>query len=253
MKFLFSMLATALAFSSLAQSQERFLFEEEYHDFGVFEEGKQAVFTYTFKNIGTDTIVLTDESVRPGCGCTKGKFTTTPILPGDTGSITTLFNTAGRPGANSKSVSVSYKNSFKTLFFKIYVIPADTAKPVLAKQKKKSKTSKMVIHTDRFELGAIPRNKSVPVIIPFKNEGKDSLRIDKILAACQCVKHTITMKNKAGVAVPVKAIPAGQQGFIELQYTPNFTGKGYDIVTLFSNDPLRRRASIRLQAEILNQ
>lgn len=235
-----------------AQNEERFKFEEEFHDFGVVEEGVKATYQFKFKNIGKDTILMEENSVRPGCGCTKGAYTKSPILPGDTGSITTIFNTSGRLGSNSKSVTVTYKTTTKVLMFKIVVVAPDTSKSKPnAKQLKKSPVFGLEKYSHDF--GKAIRGQKLSLKVALKNSGKDSLRIASILSGCSCVTYKLYADTKDKKGKLVTALPAGKTGYLELEYTPNFNGKGYDVVTFTTNDLKDRRKAIRLSVELVDK
>ncbi len=80
-------------------------FQETKHDFGKVVQGVELVYEYKFKNDGEDTLVI--KNVRASCGCTgasigdKKKFEN-----GEEGEIKVTFNTTGRSGMQSKTVSV---------------------------------------------------------------------------------------------------------------------------------------------------
>ena len=80
-------------------------FDTESVDGGKIIEGEKFEFDYVFKNTGESPLILT--SVKPSCGCTtphwpQGK----EIQPGDTEKISVSFNSRGRMGRQSKSVTV---------------------------------------------------------------------------------------------------------------------------------------------------
>jgi hypothetical protein len=81
-------------------------FTETSYDFGKVAEGISLEHTYIFINQGDAKLVI--QSVQPSCGCTgatmgdKKEFET-----GETGEIKVSFNTQGRSGVISKSVTVT--------------------------------------------------------------------------------------------------------------------------------------------------
>lgn len=80
-------------------------FKETNHDFGKVEKGFLLTYEYKFTNEGEDTLVI--KNVRASCGCTgatigdKKNFGTN-----EEGEIKVTFNTSGRSGVQSKTVSV---------------------------------------------------------------------------------------------------------------------------------------------------
>jgi len=83
---------------------------EQDHDFGELRQGKPASFTFKFKNIAPDTIVL--QTVRTTCGCTAAHYTEEPIAPGATGEIFVEFD-AYQSGAFSKKIKVFFDKQKK--------------------------------------------------------------------------------------------------------------------------------------------
>lgn len=81
-------------------------FKTTSYDFGTFpEERGKVTCTFTFTNTGKSDLVL--QKVRASCGCTTPNWTKTPIAPGDTGFVTATYNASGRPGAFTKTITVT--------------------------------------------------------------------------------------------------------------------------------------------------
>ncbi len=78
-------------------------FEEYMHDYGEIQKDSDGTWTFTFKNLGEQAIVI--NQVRSTCGCTVPEWPREPIEPGDTGAITVKYNTASK-GTFLKSVVV---------------------------------------------------------------------------------------------------------------------------------------------------
>lgn len=98
-------------------SQSKMTLEKKSHDFGTIEEGVQATVTFTFKNTGNDPLVL--NSVKASCGCTTPKWTKEPIAPGEEGVITAIYNSKGRPGNFTKTITVKHNGEGGTEFLTI--------------------------------------------------------------------------------------------------------------------------------------
>jgi len=67
-------------------------FEEYVHDYGQIEVDSDGSWTFTFKNIGENAVII--NRVRSTCGCTVPAWPREPIEPGSTGEITVKYNTA---------------------------------------------------------------------------------------------------------------------------------------------------------------
>tara|TARA_R110001592_G_scaffold131477_1_gene345263 strand:- start:16709 stop:17230 length:522 start_codon:yes stop_codon:yes gene_type:complete len=82
-----------------------FSFNEENHDFGTIEEGVIAKHDFEFTNTGDAPLIITNAS--GSCGCTVPSWPREPIAPGETGKIHVEFNSNGRTGNQTKTVTLS--------------------------------------------------------------------------------------------------------------------------------------------------
>ena len=80
-------------------------FTKSEHDFGTIAEGETVDYTFDFKNTGASDLIITD--AKGSCGCTVPEFPKDPIKPGKSGKIKVSFNSAGKPGMQSKTVTIT--------------------------------------------------------------------------------------------------------------------------------------------------
>lgn len=104
---------------------ENVAFSTETHDFGTVAEGPAAVYEFEFKNTGKEPVNI--ESVHASCGCTTPSYSKEPILPGKSGTIKASYNTVGRPGPFTKSITVNSNAGTKILTIKGSVEKAPTS------------------------------------------------------------------------------------------------------------------------------
>jgi Protein of unknown function (DUF1573). len=98
--------ATPAATPAANQNPDAFMkFVSEEHNFGNIPEGPAVSYDFEFKNIGKEPIVLS--GVQASCGCTTPTWTKDPVLPGKSGKITATYNTQGRPGPFTKTITVN--------------------------------------------------------------------------------------------------------------------------------------------------
>jgi hypothetical protein len=99
-------------------------FEEHLHDYGEIKKDSDGTWSFAFKNLGEEAIVI--NRVRSTCGCTIPEWPREPIEPGNSGKITVKYNTA-QTGTFLKSVFVysSAANSPVKLQIKGKVVPAE--------------------------------------------------------------------------------------------------------------------------------
>lgn len=105
-------------------------FVEETHNFGSIPEGPQATHEFKFRNTGKEPLILTN--VKASCGCTTPSWPKEPVLPGKEAVITATYNTQGRPGSFTKSITVTSNASepSKVIYIKGEVIKAEEEKAV---------------------------------------------------------------------------------------------------------------------------
>lgn len=79
-------------------------FVQNEHDFGKVKEGEKVGCIFTFLNSGTADLVIT--SAVTSCGCTVPKYDKSPVSPGESGTMEVVFDTSGRFGMQTKTITV---------------------------------------------------------------------------------------------------------------------------------------------------
>jgi hypothetical protein len=79
-------------------------FIQNEHDFGKVKEGEKVGCIFTFLNTGTADLVIT--SAITSCGCTVPKYDKRPISPGESGTMEVVFDTSGRFGMQTKTITI---------------------------------------------------------------------------------------------------------------------------------------------------
>jgi hypothetical protein len=80
-------------------------FEETTWDFGTIQDGDVVKHTYTFTNTGKSPLIIQNATAQ--CGCTVPQWSREPIAPGQKGEIQVEFNSKGKAGVQSKSVTIT--------------------------------------------------------------------------------------------------------------------------------------------------
>lgn len=76
------------------------------HDFGNINEGDVVETSFAFTNTGTSDLIILD--ARGSCGCTVPEYPkNTPIAPGETKDIKVKFDSANKPGNQTKTVTLT--------------------------------------------------------------------------------------------------------------------------------------------------
>ncbi len=106
------------AFSSKENAgKSEISFREYQHDFGKVSEGEKLSYTFIFDNKGTGDLVIT--SATTTCGCTVPKYETKPIPPGASGNLEVVFDTSGRDGMQTKTITVKSNAKIPVVLLKI--------------------------------------------------------------------------------------------------------------------------------------
>lgn len=93
------------------------IFREYQHDFGKVAEGEKVSYTFIFDNKGSGSLILS--SAITTCGCTVSRYDRKPVSPGATGSIEVVFDTSGRRGMQTKTITVKSNASTPVVILKI--------------------------------------------------------------------------------------------------------------------------------------
>ncbi len=92
-------------------------------DFGTINEGDKVEHIFKLKNTGkTDLVII---NALASCGCTVPEWTKEPIKTGQGGEIKIIFNSAGKPGLQQKTVTLTTNtmNGNEKINFKATVTP----------------------------------------------------------------------------------------------------------------------------------
>lgn len=104
-------------------AKTRISYTESKVDLGEVEEGTKVQHSFEFKNTGNAPLFI--QSAKGSCGCTVPNYSKEPIAPGQTGKIDVAFDSNGRVGSNTKTVSVTANTTPSTtiLTFTVKVKP----------------------------------------------------------------------------------------------------------------------------------
>lgn len=103
-------------------------FEETSHDWGTIAEGEKMTHIFKFKNTGDNDMIISD--AHGSCGCTVPEWPKEPIKPGKSSQIKVIFDSKGKPGDQSKSVTLTANTepSSMVLMIKGKVTPKEEKK-----------------------------------------------------------------------------------------------------------------------------
>jgi hypothetical protein len=100
----------------------------EEFDFGEIREGKNVIYEYKIKNIGTADLLIS--AAKGSCGCTVPEWPKEPIKIGEEATIKVTFNSRGKKGVQNKRVTLTTNAipNVKILTIKGTVIPKNKDK-----------------------------------------------------------------------------------------------------------------------------
>lgn len=206
----------------------------ETHDFGMIKEGEEAKHDFVLTNTGDKPLIISN--VQASCGCTTPSWTKEPIMPGKSGKVSAVFNSAGRPGPVFKTITVASNasNPSMTLTLNGMVLKKDAAP--------ENANSKAAISIPRVEiaLGKLEVNRKQNVSVPVKNTGSEPLVVKEIQSGCNC----------AYILTPTTIAP-GATADVKLEYTPRYKGGRVENIYLMSNDPKNAYAKVGLKVDVV--
>ncbi len=95
-----------------ADNAAAFKFDKESYDFGQITEGEKVNYEFTFTNIGTSPLIITDATAT--CGCTVPSYPKEPVAPNGKGTISVTFDSKGKGGMQNKMVTLTANTNPQT-------------------------------------------------------------------------------------------------------------------------------------------
>jgi hypothetical protein len=80
-------------------------FTEQSFDFGNIHQGDRVSHVFHFTNNGAADLIISN--AVGSCGCTVPEYTQEPIHAGESGEINVSFNSAGKSGRQTKTVTIT--------------------------------------------------------------------------------------------------------------------------------------------------
>lgn len=164
----------ALSAVAMMAQEPVITFDKTTHDFGKVPEAGKISTVFTFKNEGMAPLIVT--KVKASCGCTTPDWTKEPVEPGQTGEITVTYNTSGRPGGFSKTVTVTSNATEPTKM--IYIKGEVEPKQVQPANKFTVAVGQVNMKTKTLDLGTIKKGEIKSGELEFANQTKEEHTIE---------------------------------------------------------------------------
>tara|TARA_R110002072_G_scaffold13058_15_gene55333 strand:- start:902 stop:1468 length:567 start_codon:yes stop_codon:yes gene_type:complete len=79
-------------------------FTETEYDFGTIDQNTSNPKVFTFKNTGSEPLIISD--AKGSCGCTVPRYPREPIAPGETGEIEVVYSPGNQKNQQTKTVTI---------------------------------------------------------------------------------------------------------------------------------------------------
>jgi len=103
--------------SQVNEEMAEISFMEYEYDFGKIAEGEKVAHIFAFLNKGPGNLVI--KSASTSCGCTVSKYDRSPIPAGKGGNLEVVFDSNGRNGVQTKTISVRSNSKTEIVILKI--------------------------------------------------------------------------------------------------------------------------------------
>lgn len=90
----------------------KFVFQEEFHNFGTLQAGEVVAYSFCFKNTGITALKI--KNAKSDCGCMTVEYPKEEIIPGDSAYVDVIFNSAGETGKIYKEIMITTGAGNKT-------------------------------------------------------------------------------------------------------------------------------------------
>lgn len=84
-------LVSIFCITTLGYGQAKIEIKDAKKSFGFVKKGEIVKVDYTIKNVGTEPLIISD--VEISCSCTTADYTEKPIPPGQSTTVTIIFDT----------------------------------------------------------------------------------------------------------------------------------------------------------------
>lgn len=204
------------------------------HDFGDINQGDIVTHTFVISNSGGD--ILKISNVKASCGCTAAKPEKDELKPGESTNISVTFNSKGRKGPQSKTVTVTTNDIEKpntTLTIKCNV--------VVNESQVNNEGAKIYFPNTQHDFGKVKEGGKLDYTFTFENRGTLTLQIKDVKTSCGCTAAVVSESS----------IKPGQSGSIKVEFdTKNRSGRNSKTITVVSNDPKEPNKILTIFADI---
>ena len=190
------------------------------YDFGEAIQNDIVNHSFILTNNGGDVLKILD--VKASCGCTAVKPDKNELKPGESTQIKASFNTKGRKGPQTKTITVKTNDPDNP------VVTFKLSGNVIVKEVKDNTSGALLYFPEmEHDFGKVKEGDVVNYEFKFQNNGSLPLTIKDIKTSCGCTAAVVSEKN----------IDPGKSGTIKVGLdTENRQGRMSRTITVISND-----------------
>jgi len=195
--------------SQVEAANPRISFQEKDYNFGTVKEGTEVTHEFSFRNAGDADLVITD--VKTSCGCTAAVTSAKTVAPGEKGTLKVTFNTRGRRGHQTKTITVSSND------------PEQPRAAVrIAGEVDAGTQPRIAVTPMSLDIGVIPPGGKVIREVSVSNNGTADLVLEDFVGRNSVTvegrgdsKTKQTVKPKETVKIKVAVMPAKKEGIYQ--------------------------------------
>ena len=204
------------------------------YDFGNINEGDVVNHSFVISNNGGDLLKILD--VRASCGCTAASPEKKELKPGESTNISVSFNSKGRKGPQTKTVTVTTNDVEKPS------LALNIKCNIIVNVVKENKIgAKIFFPETQHDFGIVKEGQKVEYTFKFQNTGTESLIIKDVKTSCGCTAAVVSDNT----------IKPGQDGSIKVDFnTKNRSGRNSKSITVVSNDTKEPNKVITIYADV---
>lgn len=258
MKRIIFALISALLVGGVNPSQAQFseatiTFDNLNHNFGnIKEENGIVEHTFTFKNTGTEPLLV--NTVRSSCGCTVPEWSQEPIPPGGDGNIKVSFNPLRRPGAFRKSITVQSNAKQKTVV--LYIVGLVEPKPKTIADEYPISMGPIKLASNHLSVARILNTEKKTASIDIMNDSDQNVRItipeSPEHISFQVQPETLQPKQKGTISMEFDATKVDDWGFVSSRVYVYFNGEKFTGNLLAASGSIEEDFSQLSEAEKAN-
>jgi uncharacterized cupredoxin-like copper-binding protein len=204
------------------------------HDFGNINQGDVVTHTFVISNNGGDILKILD--VKASCGCTAAKPEMNELKPGESTNIVVSFNSKGRKGPQTKTITVTTNDPEKQ-----NVLLTIKGNVVVSEIKDDKLGAKIFFQETQHDFGKVKAGEILEYKFKFENTGTESLSIKDVKTSCGCTAAVVSEST----------LKPGQVGYIKVNFnTKDREGKNSKSITVVSNDTKEPNKIISIYADI---